>query len=139
VAEHDDAELSDEDPVIPPSDESTSDPVDTAARTAVEEPKPFRTRHTNAQRFVLAVNLVVVLACFVAAGGLLAGKEIRENFQAVGRVEIQTTATASPNDGVIAPVITPSFDGSTPSATTEPAITSPPETFPPVDTQAIRT
>ena len=96
--------------------------------------EPFRARHTTAQKFVLATNLLVVVACFVAAGGLLVGKNIRENFQAVSRAEIVTTSASPVTSAAITPI---PANPSEPTASTQPPVTAPPETFPPVDTEAL--
>jgi LCP family protein required for cell wall assembly len=106
-----------------------------AAVTAVKQ--PFRTRHTTAQKFVLATNLLVVIACFVAAGALLVGKNIRENFQAVSRADIVTTSAPPVTSAAIAPIPSDSIDPGDSTPITEPPVTAPPETFPAVDTQAI--
>ena len=106
-----------------------------AAITAVKQ--PFRTRHTTAQKFVLATNLLVVIACFAAAGALLVGKNIRENFQAVSRADIVTTSAPPVTAAAIQPIPSDSIDPGDSTPTSEPPVTAPPETFPAVDTQAI--
>jgi LCP family protein required for cell wall assembly len=68
---------------------------------------------------------------------LLVGKNIRENFQAVPRAQIETTSSPPATAAAIEPIPEGSVDPANPSATTTPAVTAPPETFPAVDTQAI--
>jgi LCP family protein required for cell wall assembly len=94
--------------------------------------KPFRSRHTVAQKFVLGVNLLVILACFASAAALLVGKNIRENFQAVALAEIETTSSSPPTTPAIEPITPNSVDTSSP-----PESTAPPETFPAADPKAI--
>ena len=57
------------------------------------EHTPFKTRHTGAQRLVMAVNITVVLACLGGAVALLYGKHELDNTQAVEKVEIETSAS----------------------------------------------
>ena len=54
-----------------------------------------------AQRLVLAVNLVVIIACFVAAGGLLLGKRVREGLTAAPQATLRySNGIAVNSDGV---------------------------------------
>ncbi len=57
------------------------------------EPASFRPRHTAAQRLVMGVSILVVLACFGGAFGLLYGKNVLDNTQATPQVDIITTPT----------------------------------------------
>lgn len=61
--------------------------------TDMAEPAPFRPRHTLAQRLVAALSILVVLACFAGAFGLLYGKNVLDNTQATPQVSIITTAS----------------------------------------------
>ncbi len=51
---------------------------------------PFRPRHTVAQKLVMAVNIVVIIACLGGAALLLYGKNALDNTRAVEHVEIET-------------------------------------------------
>lgn len=86
--------------------------------TADLHERRFRSRHTPLQRLVLAVNIVVVIACFATATALLYGKRQLDGTLAAPAVNLNTT---------IPPTTTvPKFDtGSTV-----------PVTFPEVDAKA---
>jgi LCP family protein required for cell wall assembly len=58
---------------------------------------PFRRRHTAGQRVVLAVNCLVVVACLVAALGLLIAKHAAEQGQRVALASPRPRPTSSPN------------------------------------------
>ncbi len=63
----------------------------------VATPVAFRAHHTAAQKVVLGLNIVVIIACFAAAVGLLWAKDIRESFLATDQATVQTTiASAAP-------------------------------------------
>jgi LCP family protein required for cell wall assembly len=82
--------------------------------------------HTVGQKVMLALNIVLVVACFSGAGVLLYLKSAKESFLAVPAVEVGGTA---------APVATPApapGDGTTPPTSAG----GPPETFPAADPQA---
>ncbi|MDO8389435.1 MAG: LCP family protein [Actinomycetota bacterium] len=70
---------------------------------------PSRQHHTVAQRAILALNIVVVIACLVGAGALLYGKNELDSRLQTERVEVQTTTapavTVDPNN--TASTITP--------------------------------
>lgn len=117
------------------ADPSSSKPNDPP--TVPEATKPHGRgrpgRHTAAQRTVLILNIVVVIACFVGAGALLAAKEVRENFVAAPRATYDTTtsaATAASTSSIAAP-------GSDPASPTTAVDTTAPETFPDPDPQAM--
>jgi LCP family protein required for cell wall assembly len=61
--------------------------------TPTPEPQaaPFRPRHTTAQKVVLGVNIVLVIACVVGAVGLLYGKQQLDNRLQTARVDVSTT------------------------------------------------
>ena len=61
--------------------------------TPTPEPQaaPFRPRHTTAQKVVLGVNLVLVIACVAGAVGLLYGKNQLDNRLQTAKVEVSTT------------------------------------------------
>lgn len=109
---------------------STEQPEHTEQPDEVREPepRPFRPRHTNVQRLVLAINILVVLACFAGAAGLVFAKEVREGFLATERVEVSTTVAQRPTP--------PSTATTLPGDTTVPLDTTPVETFPPADPEA---
>lgn len=90
------------------------------------QPKPFKRRHTNGQRAVLALNIVVILACLAGAGALLIGKRELDNTLVSPSPEVVTTppTTAAPDTTV---------EGAT---TTIGPSTSTPETFPAADPEA---
>jgi LCP family protein required for cell wall assembly len=93
---------------------------------ATPDPSPaFKTRHTAAQRLVLAVNVLVIVACFAGAAALLVGKDLRESLQAAPTVSIDAAPTTTPTI----------IDGTTPISTA-PADTGPVETFAPADPEA---
>jgi len=52
---------------------------------------PFRPRHTTAQKVVLGVNIVLVVACVAGAVGLLYGKRQLDNRLQTAKVEVSTT------------------------------------------------
>ena len=56
-----------------------------------DERATFGPHHTVAQKFVMAVNVVVIIACLGVAVGLLYAKNELDNTQAVEHVEIVTT------------------------------------------------
>jgi len=56
-----------------------------------EDPQPFRPHHTVAQKVVLVVNIVVVIACLAGAFALLYGKNVLDNTQATAQVQVVTT------------------------------------------------
>jgi len=87
-------------------------------------PPPFKPRHTNIQRAVLSLNIVVVIACLVGAGVLVYGKQQLDQRLQTDAFDVATTL-ASPGS-TIAPIDS--------SASTQ--STGVPETFPPADPQA---
>jgi LCP family protein required for cell wall assembly len=88
-----------------------------------DQPAPFHPRHTTAQKAILALNIVVVIACVAGAGVLLYGKRQLDNRLQTARVEVNTSI----GTGTVAPVTTIP-GGTTPSTT--------PGTFPVADPQA---
>ena len=107
----------------------TPSPEADAHEATVPDPTPaFKPRHTAAQKLVLAVNTVVIVGCFVGAGALLVGKNVRENFQAAPSVSVDTAiSTAATSDA--------SDAGGQPAGTV-PVDTGPVETFAPADPEA---
>ena len=99
-----------------------SDPA--PAVPGAELRKPFRPRHTVAQKFVMALNIIVVLACFAGAGALLYGKNALDNTQAVEHVDVVTT-TPIPSVTIIG------------TGDTTPDTTIPEPDFPPADPNAV--
>jgi len=79
---------------------------------------PSRQHHTIAQRAILALNIVVVIACLAGATALLYGKSELDGRLQTEKADVQTTAaptvTADPNGGSTSSTLTP-------------------ETFPPAD------
>lgn len=90
--------------------------------TPEPQPSPRRRGHTAVQKAVLAVNIVVVLGCLIAAVGLLYAKSQLDGRLQADRVDVSTTIAAT----TTAPP---------PGETAGPS-TAPPETFPPADPAA---
>jgi LCP family protein required for cell wall assembly len=93
------------------------------------EPRHGRSRHSPQQWALLAVNLLVITACFVAAGGLVFAKRTMDSTQRVILSRPQEPVATSPQASV--PVIT-----AAPGDTLAPTSTGPTETFPPADPRA---
>ena len=91
-----------------------------------DDPKPYKPRHTNAQRAMLALNLVLVIACLIGAGGLIWGKSQLDDTLVVADGDISTT-TAPPG------TVATTAPGDTSGAT---STTETPGTFPAADPQA---
>ncbi len=93
----------------------------------VEPAEPFKPRHTNAQRAVLTINIIVVIACLVGAGALIYGKNQLDGRLQTSLIDVnttysgQTSATLSPGD------TTPGGDSATSAV---------PATFPAADPAA---
>ncbi len=83
---------------------------------------PFRPRHTTAQKVVLGVNIIIVIACVAGAVGLLYGKNQLDNRLQTARVDVSTTLGS-------AGVVTSTTLGLDTSTTTG-------ATFPPADPAA---
>lgn len=90
----------------------------------IEQPAPFRPRHTIAQKIVMGINILVVIACLGGAAGLLYGKSLLDNTQATPQVQIVTTTEASQTTLLGSPSTT---------ANTGPPVTE----FPPADPNAV--
>jgi LCP family protein required for cell wall assembly len=88
---------------------------------SADAPQPFKPRHTNAQRAILGLNIVVVLACLIGAGAIIYGKQQLDQRLQTGAIELDTT--------VPGPANTAAGNAATSS-------TGVPETFPPADPQA---
>ena len=86
-------------------------------------PPSRRPRHTNTQRAVLALNIVVVLACLGGAFALIYGKDQLDGRLQTDKAEVQTS---------VATVPTTNSTGTTVAGDT----TAPTETFPPADPTA---
>ena len=84
----------------------------------------FRPSHTVAQKLVMGINILVVLACLGGAVALLYGKHELDNTQAVEHVEIVTTG-ALPGTTIVGSSTLP---GDTAAAV---------EDFPPADPNAV--
>jgi LCP family protein required for cell wall assembly len=78
--------------------------------------------HSWTQRLLLALNIIVITACFVGAGGLVVARYYGNS---LNRVDLAAPSTSVPVGG------TPSGDDAATGVTTGP--TGPPETFPDVD------
>ncbi|MCE9622298.1 MAG: LCP family protein [Actinomycetia bacterium] len=111
----------------PAPDQSEPEPAmsESAEPEQPAERAPFRPRHTIAQKLVMAVNIVVVIACLGGAGALLYGKHELDNTQAVEQVEIVTTGAL--------PLTTIVGSSSTLPGDTVPVV----EDFPPADPNAV--
>jgi len=92
----------------------------------VEPAQPFKPRHTNAQRAVLAINIVVVIACLVGAGALVYGKNQLDGRLQTSLIDVNTSIAGEPNP------TPPPGDNSN----GEPSSTATPETFPAADPAA---
>lgn len=88
-----------------------------------DQPSRPRASRTVAQKLVLGINIIVILACFVGAGVLLLGKNLRDRSP--------TVALERPTATTVVVTTTPS---SGPGVTS--GDTAPPETFPPADPEA---
>ena len=92
------------------------------------EPAPqFKPRHTNTQRAVLAVNIIVVIACLVGAGALVYGKNQLDGRLQTSLIDVNTSVAGQPT-------ATPPPGDTTEGGET--ASTPVPETFPPADPAA---
>lgn len=89
--------------------------------TPEQQAAPFRPRHTTAQKAVLGVNIVLVIACLGGAIGLLYGKNQLDNRLQTAKVEVATTV---PRPTTTQP------------GTTVAGSTTTPGTFPPADPTA---
>ena len=58
---------------------------------SADAPQPFRPRHTNAQRAILGLNIVVVLACLIGAGAIIYGKQQLDQRLQTGAIALDTT------------------------------------------------
>ncbi|MDO8361282.1 MAG: LCP family protein [Actinomycetota bacterium] len=94
---------------------------------SAEPHPPFKPRHTGAQRAVLAVNIVVVIACLAGAVGLVYGKQQLDGRLQTAAAEVDTTPSTT------RPVVASTAPGDTLAPTSS---SGPPETFPPADPQA---
>ncbi len=83
----------------------------------VEPAQPFKPRHTNAQRAVLTINIIVVIACLMGAGALVYGKSQLDARLQTSLVNVNTTVAGGSSLTVTS--------GETSNAVTE--------TFPPAD------
>ncbi|MFT3851419.1 MAG: LCP family protein [Ilumatobacteraceae bacterium] len=113
-----------------PSESTPTDPPDPDLPTTSKRRRSAR--HTAAQRTILVLNIVVVLACFVGAGTLLMAKRVREDFVAAPR---PTYADAATPPGAATTSTAAGSDGTDPAPTE--AATTTPETFPSPDPQAM--
>lgn len=82
--------------------------------------------HSWGQRLFLALNIVVITACFIGAGGLVVAHYYGNT---LNRVELSAPATSVPLGG--SPATDPATGGVVP-----PTSAGPTETFPPADPQA---
>lgn len=108
-----------------PAEPEHAEPAQVGSGDSGVERAPFRPRHTVAQKFVMAVNVVVVIACVGGAVGLLYAKNELDNTQAVEHVEIVTTG-ALPATPIVG-------SSSTLPGDTVPVV----EDFPPADPNAV--
>ncbi|MEI7546650.1 MAG: LCP family protein, partial [Actinomycetota bacterium] len=96
----------------------------TPSEPSMSAPHPYRPRHTFIQRAVLALNIVVVIACLVGAGALLYGKNELDGRLQTEKADVQTSVATTASAGTADP-----SGGPTQSS-------GPPETFPVADPQA---
>lgn len=92
--------------------------------TPPDEPPPFKPRHTNVQRAVLAINIVVVMACIIGASALVYAKQQLDRRLQTSAVHVNTSGPGGPGNSSA-----PGDTGSTGS-------TGVPETFPAADPKA---
>ena len=59
-----------------------------------DQPEPFVPHHTVAQKVLLALNILVVLACLIGATVLLFGKHELDDTLAAPAVDVVTTVSA---------------------------------------------
>ncbi len=90
-----------------------------------KEPANFRPRHTLAQKFVMAVNVIVVIACLAGAVALLYAKNLADSTLVTQQVQVVTTPTV--------PGVTVVGSPSTLPGDTVPVV----EDFPAVDPNAV--
>ncbi|MEN9504805.1 MAG: hypothetical protein RI958_731 [Actinomycetota bacterium] len=81
------------------------------------------------QRLLLLVNIVVIAACFIGAGGIVVARYYGNS---LSKVDLVAPATSTPLGSAST---TPATPGETASVT-EPTSTATPETFPPADPEA---
>ncbi len=115
------------------SDNGTGNTGETAVVPDGGSPAPrkqYRRRHSLAQRVVLGVSVVVIVACFVSAGALLVAKRTAESFLASPDLIVNTTSSTA------APTTTLAEVDPTDTAGTTPAESAPVETFPAADPAA---
>ncbi len=62
-----------------------------------DEPPPFKMRHTNVQRVVLAINIVVVISCLVGAGALVYAKQQLDARLQTSAVRVSTSGADGQN------------------------------------------
>ena len=98
--------------------------------------RPNRPRRTWPQRMLLGLNIVVILSCFAAAGGLLVGRYYGNT---LNRVELTDTSENTFVTGTTAPSAVSTLPTGTividePTESTDPG--APPETFPEADPEA---
>ena len=91
-----------------------------------DQPEPFVPHHTAAQKVLLALNIIVVLACLIGATVLLIGKHELDDTLAAPAVDVVTTVSAQ---------TTVATTGTT-QEPDEIVSTTVPVTFPPADPQA---
>ena len=89
-----------------------------------DEPPPFKMRHTNVQRVVLAINIVVVISCLVGAGALVYAKQQLDARLQTSAVRVSTSGADGQN-----PSAAPGDSGQTDD-------TGVPATFPAADPEA---
>ncbi len=88
------------------------------------ESPPFKMRHTNVQRVVLAINIVVVISCLIGAGALVYAKQQLDARLQTSLVRVSTSGADGPN-----PSTAPGDTGQTDD-------TGVPATFPAADPEA---
>ncbi len=101
-----------------------------------DDVRPFEAHHTWVQRAMLAVNVLIAVACFVGAGTLIALKRVRESFVAAPTVTfaLTTTTTSRAGESTSSRASAPPVAGD--PSTTVAESTAPPETFPAADPKA---
>lgn len=87
----------------------------------VEPAPPFNPRHTNAQRAVLTINIIIVIACLVGAGALVYGKSQLDGRLQTSLIDVNTTLLGNPSPSAA------------PGDTSETGSTAVTETFPAAD------
>ena len=108
------------------------------ADVAVDAPRPFKRRHSWPQRALLAVNILVILACFAGAVGLVVARRVRDDLPTVALPDVVDLSNGGSAPTAPAGTTQPLAPGETlPPGVTAPVDPANPEnTFPAADPEA---